>query len=597
MEAIGCSAWPQDRPVEYGSWGEFCWVYAEHAADRSEYKGESSNARLDSDFELVGQVRLDAREELCAALGGACAHYDSLSDIELVRVALGHFEEETFYRLKGDFSFACFSAFKKALYLVRDPFGIGELYYSHGQSGRLWASNSITALLACPEIDVRVDQQAAVDFMCSGRVNFWDKSLTPYRAIRQVLPGRFIEFKAMRVAEKAYWTFPEPKDEYSRLCSHEVAELFRDELANAVRDRIRNRRVVLMLSGGLDSTSIAAVLPSVCGDAKSVCALTASSGLSDQEGILANRVSNSLGIKHYQHEVVRGAPLRGWRSSPFPVCNLFNAHLKNLEVQSGLGDFSLNACSADYMLAPGSMTASALIKRYGVFGALQVVALLYRRYGYFPKFGATVKKRAQWLIRRSTKHAGRLGRQNSTLPPGPKWLSPDMRQLIDKERGAAQIRPLLDPSARYGRLPALKVALRADSLTMRGTQWPMDFVPTRFGDPFLDERVLQLLWSLPALPWFHQKHLIRYSMVGLLPKEVVNRPKTPARQWKEQGGSDFLENWNPTETTSEFVVQSELPSRFGPDTKNIDLYPVFYDLWCRDAEIRIRQLRRPVEKK
>jgi asparagine synthase (glutamine-hydrolysing) len=44
--------------------------------------------------------------------------------------------------------------------------------------------------------------------------------------------------------------------------------------------------------------------------------------------------------------------------------------------------------------------------------------------------------------------------------------------------------------------------------------------------PFLDLRVLQYMLALPAMPWCRNKLIIRRSMRGALPRDVLRRKKT-----------------------------------------------------------------------
>jgi asparagine synthetase B (glutamine-hydrolysing) len=68
------------------------------------------------------------------------------------------------------------------------------------------------------------------------------------------------------------------------------------------------------------------------------------------------------------------------------------------------------------------------------------------------------------------------------------------------------------------------------------TQWVAMFeehdaattkAPLEFRNPYLDIRLLRYCFAVPALPWCRQKYLMRRSMRGVLPAEVLKRPKAP----------------------------------------------------------------------
>ena len=131
---------------------------------------------------------------------------------------------------------------------------------------------------------------------------------------------------------------------------------------------------------------------------------------------------------------------------------------------------------------------------------------------------------------------------------------------------------------------------------MRGPLWPQDFQPVRFSDPFLDERLVRFLWSLPALPWFHQKHILRVAMKRTLPKTILRRPKTPARSWKDPSVSVFFRNWTPTPDLAQFVDLRRLPREFTNRTPIRDFYPLFFDLWLRESKEVIGDMRKCAKK-
>jgi len=45
--------------------------------------------------------------------------------------------------------------------------------------------------------------------------------------------------------------------------------------------------------------------------------------------------------------------------------------------------------------------------------------------------------------------------------------------------------------------------------------------------PILDTRVLRYVFSVPAIPWCQHKQLPRVAYRGILPDQILDRPKTP----------------------------------------------------------------------
>ena len=80
--------------------------------------------------------------------------------------------------------------------------------------------------------------------------------------------------------------------------------------------------------------------------------------------------------------------------------------------------------------------------------------------------------------------------------------------------------------------------------------------------PFFDLRLLQYMLAVPAMPWCRRKLLIRRSMQGALPREVIRRKKTPLAACPDftrvtRSGFPRLV---PTPALSDYVDVEKMPS-------------------------------------
>jgi hypothetical protein len=48
--------------------------------------------------------------------------------------------------------------------------------------------------------------------------------------------------------------------------------------------------------------------------------------------------------------------------------------------------------------------------------------------------------------------------------------------------------------------------------------------------PYIDVRLITFLLTVPAVPWCREKHLVRCALRGVLPRELLSRPKTPLKR-------------------------------------------------------------------
>lgn len=596
MSAIFRVSGYQPQSVEIGVTPGMSWAVAAHlSCSHRGFMAQHSLLAAQPKAGAIGQVRLDDRGCLERKLKESSSLSDGrVSDIEIVSSAWSSYGNAIFDWIEGDYALIFFSNNQSSLTVARDPFGTAELYYSELDNGAVVISNSIVPLLAFDGIPPVVDDRAMVDFLLSGSINHWDKSLTPYKHIHQVVPGSLVTFSSTSRLERKFWRFPSARREFSNLKGEEIGEVFNQVLSSAVEDRLREKRVVLMLSGGLDSTSVAVAAADVMVKAESVVAMTAVGSPDDIEGKLAGKVSKSIGMPHSFHAVLRKRPFEDWVSSPFPTCNFYNTHLDSLRCQSELGDYSLNACSADFMLSPDPMSLVGVFRHFGPMDGLRTIGLLLANYGFLPILPDPRKLLFPHSdVRPSASNLkARTGAAIESGPP--KWLNPSFSAMGNSRRQLDWKTYQFNRDEHCLRPRARAAVLKKDRLAMRGCYWPSGFVPARFGDPFLDRRVIEFLWSLPPLPWFHRKHLLRFSMASKLPKEVINRPKTPARKWVDRTYTEYLTDWFPGEESRRFFVTEELPRSFTRDTLPRDFHPVFLDFWMRDAQARIKSLRKEV---
>jgi len=203
---------------------------------------------------LVADVRLDNREELCAALGISGGEARTLSDTAILMRALDRWDEEAVDRLVGDFAFALWDGRRERLLLARDFLGQRPLHYHRDRAFFAFASMP-RGLHALAEIPVALNRQAAADFLAlmpeSGAETFFE-------GVEKVLPGHLVVVTRERTSSRKYW---KPPLQPLRLNSSEdYREALRDLLDKAVAARLRGADglVGAHLSAGLDSSAVAA---------------------------------------------------------------------------------------------------------------------------------------------------------------------------------------------------------------------------------------------------------------------------------------------------------------------------------------------------
>ena len=159
-------------------------------------------------------------------------------------------------RLNGMFAMAIWDAKERTLFLARDRLGVKPLYYTY-EGGTLRFASEEKALF--------VDQRAtAFD------AGTWEELLcfryvagerTPFVGVRRVLPGHYVLWRNGQLQTTRWWHLADRAREIREHPPEDAARWFRESFDDAVNlRRISDVPVGVLLSGGLDSSSVAASL-------------------------------------------------------------------------------------------------------------------------------------------------------------------------------------------------------------------------------------------------------------------------------------------------------------------------------------------------
>src|SRR5258707_1596733 len=221
---------------------------------------ESQPASLEGRFWIVADARLDSREEVTRELqrSGRVVR-PSAPDSELLLHAYAAWGTACVEHLRGDFSFAIWDARNKQLFCARDHFGIKPFYYSQKRD-LILSSNTLNCLRLHPEVATELNDAAIGDFLLFG-LNC-DNATTSFRDIQRLPPAHSLSISPEGLKIRRYWAPPtDGRIRYAK--PEEYVENFQSLLQVAVADRLRTDRVGILLSGGLDSSSVAAVAKQV----------------------------------------------------------------------------------------------------------------------------------------------------------------------------------------------------------------------------------------------------------------------------------------------------------------------------------------------
>lgn len=472
---------------------------------------------IDGRIWIVADARVDGRSELMAKLAAKTdAVRASASDPELILHAYDVWGEACVDHLVGDFSFVIWDGPRRRLFGARDHFGVKPLYYAQPAQSVL-VSNTIDSLRLHPLVSDELNESAVGDFLLFGELV--EPTTTIFAHIQRVPAAHSFSCAAEGVKLVRYWSLPIDPPLRLRKPSDYV-EQFTGLLRTAVSDRLRTDEVAVFMSGGLDSSSVAAVARELRPQASlRAHTIVYDELIPDDERYYAGRVADHLRIPIDYLAADSYGLFQNWSDSfkPEPVTEptpaIFGDLCTNISANARV---ALTGYGGDpgLLVWPGSM--SNMLSWDGMRGLAATLIASLLRYRRLPRIGLRT------ALRR------RLNRQPDLASP-PSWLSPDFAARLDiEERWKRQMSPIVPQhpfrQSAYDSLVNPFWAFLFESYDAGFTRRTIEF-----RHPFFDLRLMRFMQSLPSLPWCVDKHTLRESTRGRLPEDVRVRPKTPFR--------------------------------------------------------------------
>ena len=463
------------------------------------------------DVIVAGQVMLEGAADMRRQLPAPDA-----SILSLVAAAYERWSVRCTHQFSGEFAFALWDSQQRLFLAARDGLGVRPLYIGEGPRVVV-VSNILRAALAHPEIDRDLDDESLLSFLAFGAM---DDTRTPFARIHRVPAGHTLVLRegASQVSLGRHWRFPHPRSRGRVPRASDVVDGYREVLQRAVADRLQPTRTSVLLSGGIDSTTIAAAArrSSPATDLRAFTAVYERIPHHDEAGF-ARAAAGALqmpltpvpGDRHDALDAIwRGGPpaeplneptLSDWRAlagaaaSHAPV-GLYGEDGDTLFLPAGWGGVRRES---------GAVQGARAAARYAVtertlpYLGLRLRERLRLRPARVPQLTAPFLSAAGRAAVRSLRPPPILGRPAEPLTPHP-------------TRPETQRRLSIGVSQYLSRLIAPETL----------DQW------IELRCPLLDTRVIQFVMDVPAIPWCQDKRLPREAFRADLPERVIRRPKT-----------------------------------------------------------------------
>lgn len=483
----------------------------------------SQPCSLDGRVWLLGDVRLDGRDDLRRKLEQHGDEFAAdVTDEELVLRAWRRWGEDGLPDLIGDYAFALWDTEARKLCCARDLMGARPFFYAQA-GNQLYFSNTLDAIRCSPDISSTLDLHFIGDFLLQGSCS--DLARSAFRDISRLRPGYALEYSGAGLHTHLF--SPLPIEEPLRLTrEEEYVEQFRSLFEQAVQERLPRGPAAIFMSGGLDSSAVAAIAVQTArrkGLPLDLRAYTVDCEpvMRDDEGRLAKLVAEHIGIPIELQQGTSCRPYQNWETSrlympePFHEPHRF-LYLEQVFDISKHSRVALNGYGGD-----GIMTGQTW------------PYLVYLAQGF--KLTTIVKKLSTYILKHRSVPPLRGGFRsrirralglNGQAALFPEWLHPHFQERMALSERWQELHRRRDKSHPWYPDAAGSVngGFWATVLENEDAGWTWTALESRA--PLLDTRVHRFLLRVPPLPLCIDKELLRRAVLGYLPDEVRLRRKT-----------------------------------------------------------------------
>ncbi len=215
------------------------------------------------DVWIVFNGEIYNHEELRAGLEAKGHTYRTRSDTETIVHLYEEYGRDCVKHLRGMFAFVIWDRRKRLLFAARDRLGIKPFYYRWDGKALLFGSE-IKTILAYPGIAAEFNRGTLAEYLSFGYITGPE---TMFAGISKLMPGHTMELSEGGEPKiERYWDLTNEVDREARPREYYV-KTYRSLLEGAVKSHLMSEVPLgMFLSGGLDSSAVAALATKIRGD-------------------------------------------------------------------------------------------------------------------------------------------------------------------------------------------------------------------------------------------------------------------------------------------------------------------------------------------
>lgn len=476
--------------------------------------------------------------EIRAELVNAGHVFQSDSDTEVILAAFAHWGVDSFDRLNGMFAFALYDKEHRRLFLVRDRLGVKPLYYAELYNGALIFASELKALCAHPLLAKTVDPQAIDAYFAFGYV---PDHLCFFQNVKKLPAGHYCVAEQGKGMTKPVKWWDVDFSKRSERKESDLEEEFRALLRSAVDMRmVSDVPLGAFLSGGLDSSSVVAMMAGQSKEAVTACSIGFDVAGYD-ESSYATQIADRFACRHVLEKVApveleEISEIAGYYDEPFAdasmvpmavLCGITRQHVT--VALSGDGADEAFAGYRRHVFQHGEEKMRSILPqslREPVFG---FAGKYYPKADWLPRFMRAKSTLLGLAKSGAESYADSVGVSNMA-----------MRNSLYSEKFASTLQGYIaeeywldmmaDAPARSGLDAAqyadLKIWLPGDILTKTDRASMAKSLEAR--EPLLDYRLVEFAARLPDHMRVRRgkgKYLMKKAMAEHLPENIIWRPK------------------------------------------------------------------------
>lgn len=224
--------------------------------------------------------------------------FETDSDVEPILYLYELYGDDCVQHLRGVFSFCLYDVSRQRLIIARDRLGEKPLYFAEIPCGVV-VSSELKAILKYYVPNPQLNVQSLLEpIRFTGGV---DQRNTFISQIKRVLPGELLIVDKEGLQYKRYWQRKRTYDFEGSVdeAKKETLQLMQESVDLQMRSEVP---IALMLSGGIDSSAVAALAKR---SGHEVCTITTGYTGShvEDERVIAHRFAKEQGFNHYEIEL------------------------------------------------------------------------------------------------------------------------------------------------------------------------------------------------------------------------------------------------------------------------------------------------------